>query len=87
MPALVLVASGLFAMAWGSWRGYRAARAAMLPLVREGDPTRTLVEAGQPAHARARVRLALRQVLLALGWLTVAVYGMYLATVGTAAVS
>jgi hypothetical protein len=84
MLAAVLVVSGLFAIAYGSWRGYVAARTAMLPLLREGDPTRTLIEAGRPLHARARVRLAVRQVLLAVGWLTVALYGLYLATVGSA---
>jgi hypothetical protein len=56
----------------------------MHPLEREGDPTRTLIEAGRPIHARTRVRLAARHVLLAIGWLTVALYGMYLATVGSA---
>ena len=84
MLAAVLVVSGLFAIAYGSWRGYVAARTAMLPLLREGDPTRTLVEAGRPLHARTRVRVAVHQVLLAVGWLTVALYGLYLATVGTA---
>jgi hypothetical protein len=87
MPAAVLVMSGLFAMAYGSWRGYVAARSALVPLLREGDPTRTLIETARPIHARARVRLAVRHVLFALGWLAVAMYGMYLATVGMAAVS
>ena len=84
MLAAVLVVSGLFAIAYGSWRGYVAARSALLPLVREGDPTRSLVEAQRPVHARTRVRLAVRHVLLAVGWLTVALYGMYLVTVGSA---
>ena len=84
MLGLVLVGSGLFATVYGTWRGYVAARSAMLPLMREGDPTRTLIEAGRPIHARSRVRIALRQVMLAVAWLTVALYGMYLATVGTA---
>jgi hypothetical protein len=87
MVALVVVASGLFAMAYGSWRGYVAARAALLPLLREGDPTRTLIESSRPIHARVRLRLALRQVVLAIGWLTVALYGMYLVTAGTAMAS
>jgi hypothetical protein len=54
--------------------------------VRDGEPTRTLIEAGRPIHARSRVRLALRQVAFALLWLTVALYGMYLVTIGAAAV-
>jgi hypothetical protein len=83
MLAAVLVVSGLVATAYGSWRGYVAARTALVPLLREGDPTRTLVEAGRPLHARTRVRLAVRHVLVAVGWLTVALYGMYLATAGS----
>jgi hypothetical protein len=84
MVAFVVVASGLFAMAYGSWRGYVAARSALLPLLRDGDPTRTLIDESRPIHARVRVRLALRQVAVAMAWLTVALYGMYLATAGTA---
>jgi hypothetical protein len=56
----------------------------MLPLLREGDPTRSLIEAARPVHARTRIRLAVRHVLLAIGWLTIALYGMYLATAGAA---
>jgi hypothetical protein len=82
MLTAVLVVSGLFTTAFGSWRGYAAARSALVPFVRQGDPTRTLVEAAQPVHARARVRLAVRHVLLAVGWIAVAMYGMYLTTVG-----
>ena len=84
MLVLVVIVSGLFAMAYGSWRGYVAARSALVPLLREGDPTRTLIESGRPIHARVRVRLALRQVVVAVAWLSVALYGMYLATVGAA---
>jgi hypothetical protein len=84
VPAAVLLATGLIAMGYGSWRGYLAARAALVPLLREGDETRTLIESARPLHARTRVRLAARHVLLAIGWLTVAMYGMYLATAGVA---
>ena len=77
--------SGAFAMVYGSWRGYVSAKAALAPLVTEGDPTRTLIEAHRPIHARSRVRLAIRHVVVAVGWLTVALYGMYLATAGMAA--
>ena len=82
MLSAVLIATGLFAIAYGAWRGYVAARAVLLPLAREGDPTRSLVEATRPVHARSRVRAAVRNVLLAVGWLSVAMYGMYLVTVG-----
>jgi hypothetical protein len=82
MPTAVLVASGLFVTGYGCWRGYEAARAALAPFVRDGDQTRALVESTQPMHSRPRVRLAVRHVLLAVGWLALAMYGMYLATVG-----
>jgi hypothetical protein len=84
MLGAVLLVSGLFATVYGTWRGYVAARSAMLPLVREGEPTRTLIDAGRPLHERTRLRLAARQVLLAVVWLTIALYGMYLATAGVA---
>jgi len=82
MLTAVLIATGLFATAWGCWRGYAAARAALVPLLREGEPTRALVDASRPVHARTRVRAAARNVLLAVLWLAVAMYGLYLATVG-----
>jgi hypothetical protein len=84
MVGAVLVMSGVVVIAWGAWRGYAAARSALVPLVREGDPTRTLIEASQPFHARARIRLAVRNVLLAVSWLFVATYGLCLALVGLA---
>ena len=84
MVSAVLVLSGLFATVYGTWRGYVAARSAVLPLLREGEPTRTLIEASRPLHARSRVRVAVRQVVVAVAWLSVALYGLYLATVGAA---
>ena len=84
MLGAVLLVSGLFATVYGTWRGYVAARAAMLPLVRDGEPTRTLIDARRPLHERTRVRLAARQVVIAVAWLSIALYGMYLATVGAA---
>jgi hypothetical protein len=82
MLSAVLLACGAFATIYGSWRGYAAARAALLPLAREGEPTRTLVERTQAPLARGRVRLALRHVVIAIAWLAIAMYGLYLATVG-----
>ena len=79
--AMVLVCAGAFLAALGGLRGYAAARAA-LPLVREGDPTRTLIDASRPVHARTRVRVMARNVALAIGWLTLGMYGLFLATVG-----
>ena len=82
MLSAVLIATGLFATSWGCWRGYAAARAALVPLLREGEPTRALVDASRPVHARVRVRVAARNVLVAVTWLAVAMYGLVLATVG-----
>jgi hypothetical protein len=84
MIGAILLLSGVFATVYGSWRGYLAARSAVLPFVREGDETRSLVEAAQPVHERARVRVAIRHVGLSLFWLAVAMYGLYLATVAMA---
>ncbi len=82
MIGAILLLSGAFTVVYGSWRGYVAARSALMPFVGEGDETRTLVEAAQPVHARARVRLAVRNAGLAMIWLGLAMYGLYLATVG-----
>lgn len=84
MIGAILLLSGAFAIVYGSWRGYVAARSALMPFVREGDETRTLVESAQPVRTRARVRLAVRNAGLAMIWLGVAMYGVYLATVGLA---
>ena len=84
MTGAVLLLSGLFTIVYGSWRGYVAARSAVVPFVRDGDETRALIEAARPVHARARVRLAIRNIGLSMTWLGVAMYGLYLATVGMA---
>jgi hypothetical protein len=84
MTGAVLVISGVFALVYGSWRGCVAARQAVLPLVRQGDETRTLIEAARPIHERSRVRLAARHAGLSMTWLGVAMYGLCLATVGMA---
>jgi hypothetical protein len=81
---LVLVACGVAATAIGLVRGFVAAREALGPLVHEGDPTRTLLEAARPVYARPRVRLFARRVALSVGWLVVALYGVFLASVGLA---
>jgi hypothetical protein len=85
MTGAVLVVSGVFAIVYGSWRGLAAARQAVLPLVREGDETRTLIEAARPVHERPRVRLAARHAGLSLMWLGVGIYGLCLVVVGVAA--
>jgi hypothetical protein len=85
MTGVVLVWAGVFLASWGALRGYGAARAALVPLLRDGDPTRSLVDATRPVYARVRMRLAARNVVIAVAWLGIAMYGMYLATVGMAA--
>jgi hypothetical protein len=82
MLALVLVCTGVVAMAAGTWYGYAAARKALVPFVREGDPTRSLVEAAKPVHERVRVRAVARSVVAAVVWITIGLYGMYLVAVG-----
>ncbi len=82
MAALVLIASGTFALGWGLVRGFLMARAAVRPLACDGEPTRRLVEASRPVYARAQVRASIRFAVLAAAWLVVAMYGLYLATVG-----
>lgn len=78
----ILVISGIVAAAFGTWRGYANARQALGPLAHEGDPTRTAIERHQPFLARARVRLFARRLGVALAWLLVAMYGLYLLSVG-----
>jgi hypothetical protein len=82
---LVLVGCGLTALSIGGWRGYALAREALAPLVHAGEPTRTAIEAARPVHARFRVRLFVRRVALAVGWLVVALYGLYLVQAGSVA--
>jgi hypothetical protein len=84
MLAVILLASGLVALGYGSWRGYAAARAALLPLLRDGDETRALIDATRPVLDRTRIRQAARNVLVAVAWIGVAMYGLYLATLGAA---
>jgi hypothetical protein len=74
----VLLLTGLCAIAIGTWRGYANARAALAPVIHAGDPTRTAVEATQPVLARGRVRRVARDVAAAIGWLGIAMYGLFL---------
>jgi hypothetical protein len=86
MVGAVLLLTGLVLAGYGGWHGYAAARSAVLPLVREGDPTRSLIEATRPVHARSRVRLVARNVAFAVAWIVIAMYGLLLATTGAAAI-
>jgi len=81
---MVLVAIGIAVVALAAWRGYAAVRVAVGPLVHDGDPTRSLIEATRPIHERARIRSFARGVTLSIGWIIVAMYGLFLAAVGLA---
>jgi hypothetical protein len=85
MAALVLILTGTFAVAWGLVRGYLSARDALMPLMTDGEPTRRLIEASKPVYSRSRVRTTVRRGALAAAWLAVAMYGLFLATVGVEA--
>jgi hypothetical protein len=82
MVAAILLLSGFVAVTYGSWRGYSAARSALIPLRRDGDETRTRIESARPVHHRPRVRFAARHVVFALVWIVVAMYGVFLLTAG-----
>jgi len=82
MVGAILLLSGIIAMSYGSWRGYAAARSALVPLLRDGDETRSRIEASRPVHDRPRVRVAARHVVFALVWIVVAMYGVFLLTAG-----
>ena len=81
----VLLACGLAATAIGTWRGYANARAVVAPLVHPGDATRTAVEATTPVVERARVRRAARNLVAAIAWLVIALYGLFLVATAEAA--
>ena len=72
----VLLACGLAATAIGTWRGYVNARAVVAPLVHPGDATRT--DEATPVAERARVREAARHLVVAVAWLVIALYGLFL---------
>jgi hypothetical protein len=79
----ILLLTGITAIAIGAWRGFVAARIALGPLIHDGDPTRTLIEAGRPVFLRSRVRTFARNFIAALGWLAIAIYGLFLVSVAT----
>lgn len=83
--AILLTFCGLVAFVVGGWRSYSIARQALGPLVHDGEPTRTAIEAARPVQDRFRVRLFVRRLVAAVGWLVVALYGLYLISVGAVA--
>ena len=82
VAAFVLILTGTYALAWGLVRGYACARAALVPLVNDGEPTRRLIEAAKPVYERTKVRTSVRSAVSAVAWLVVAMYGLFLVTVG-----
>ena len=81
----VLFLSGVLVAAIGTWRGYANARLVVAPLVHPGESTRTAVEATQPLAGRARMRRAARNLAAAVGWLALAMYGLFLVASAEAA--
>lgn len=81
----LLLACGLVLAAVGALSGYRNARDAVAPAVHDGDPTRSAIEAARPLHDRPAVRRFARSVAVSLGWLALAVYGIFLVSAGSAA--
>jgi hypothetical protein len=78
VSGLVLAGCGATAALIGAWRGYVNAREAIGPLLHDGEPTRTAIEAARPVAARWRVRRFVRSVAASVGWVCVALYGLYL---------
>jgi hypothetical protein len=74
----VLLTTGLATAVIGTWRGYANARLVVAPLVHPGDATRTADEARQPLAERSRGRRAARNLVAAVGWLVLAMYGLFL---------
>jgi hypothetical protein len=78
----VLVVCGAVLAGVGIWRGYRGARSALVPALDDGDPTRSIIDAARPPHARMSVRRAARTAVGSLAWLALALYGLAMAQVG-----
>jgi hypothetical protein len=78
MAHFVLQLCGVIAVVIAASRSYVATREAVGPLVHDGDPTRTAIEATRRITDRPRVRLFARRLVVAVGWLAVAMYGLFL---------
>jgi hypothetical protein len=82
MIEAVLTGSGFVLLVAGVARAYAASRAAIGPFVHTGEPTRAAIDAARPVVARSRVRRLVRSTAVAVGWLVLAGYGLFLASVG-----
>jgi hypothetical protein len=78
MARFVLQLCGVIAIVIAASRSYAATRQAVGPFVHEGDPTRTALEATRRITDRPRVRLFARRLVVAIGWLAVVIYGLFL---------
>jgi len=76
--AFVLILCGTTAAVIGVYRSFVLAREALAPIVHEGEPTRAALEGARPIHERPRVRRMAALVATSIGWLAVAMYGLYL---------
>jgi hypothetical protein len=76
--AFVLILCGSTALTIGVYRSVVLAREVLGPLVHEGDPTRRAIDDTRPIHERERIRRMATRVAGSLGWLAVAMYGLYL---------
>ncbi len=79
----LLIACGLVLAGVGTWSGYRNARDAISPAAHEGDPTRSAIDAARPLHARPSVRRFARSAAVAVVWLALALYGLFLVSTGS----
>lgn len=84
MVGVLLEVCGVMAVVIGGWRSYAVARQALAPLLHDGDPTRTAIEATRPFPLRPRVRLFARRLAISLLWLGVGLYGLFLVVRGQA---
>jgi len=78
MARFVLQLCGVIAVVIALGRSYVVTREAVGPLIHDGDPTRTAIEATRRVTDRPRVRLFARRLGVAIGWLAVAMYGLFL---------
>jgi hypothetical protein len=82
MVGVLLETCGVLAVVIGGWRSYAVAREALAPLIHDGDPTRTAIEATRPFPLRPRVRLLARRLTTSLLWLAIGFYGLFLIVCG-----
>ncbi len=80
----LLAACGVTLVVLAGWRSYAVARGALGPVAHAGDPTRRSIEGRRPLPLRPTVRRMAWQVAVSVGWLVLAMYGLYLLARGQA---